>query len=132
VEANNDVREGLSFTRVLVIHAGIDEVTLLQGRDTPLWVPLTRDTSQGLLRELTDRVGAVLPRITRLLEQEDMSESVVIQAAYIGLGPFFSEPSSGNSSAKGKNREVFGAAGMKALRLSALGLIRTVSSRIRK
>jgi hypothetical protein len=61
------------------------------------------------------------------LEQEDMSETVVIQAAYIGLGPFFSESSSVESSSKGKEREVFGAAGLKALRLSALSLIRTVS-----
>jgi hypothetical protein len=98
-----------------------------EGRDTPLLLPLTRDVSQGLLREVTEGVGAVLPRITRLLEQEDMSESVVIQAAYIGLGPFFSEPSSGCASVKGKSRDMFETAGMKALRLSALGLIRTVS-----
>ena len=73
------------------------------------------------------------PTSTRMVA---MSDSIIIQAAYISIGPFFVvEPSIVQSKGKDKAKEkvvlnvqdvLGGEAGFRALRLSSLAVIRTV------
>lgn len=59
-----------------------------------------------------------------------MSDSIIIQAVYIAIGPFF-VVDSGEGDTKGKKDSVvlntFGKSAMRGLRLDALALIRSVS-----
>jgi cohesin loading factor subunit SCC2 len=62
-----------------------------------------------------------------------MPEGIVIQAVYIGIGPFFVEPSGAGSASggtgstgKGRDKDNFGAVAMKEMRSTALSLTKTV------
>lgn len=87
------------------------------------------------LSEIFQSLLNCIPRITRLLASASitMSDTIVIQAVYISIGPFFvTEQGVGSDTSKGKkDREdviskTFGKSAMHGLRLDALGLIRTV------
>ena len=86
-----------------------------------------------LLNEIVQAVSSILPRITDLIcaDTMAMSESIIIQAVYIAIGPFFVVEA--DSESKGKKTSgsaaVSALAGtaMRSLRLDALSLIRSVS-----
>ena len=63
-----------------------------------------------------------------------MSDSIIIQAVYIAIGPFFVVESGVDDGLKGAKKEkenvvnrTLGKSAMRALRLDALSLIRSVS-----
>lgn len=60
-----------------------------------------------------------------------MSDSIIIQTVYIGIGPFFVVESGIEGDTKGKKQNVvlstLGNSSMRGLRLDALSLIRNVS-----
>lgn len=67
-----------------------------------------------------------------------MSDTIIIQAVYIAIGPFFVvEGAGGDGEAKGKGKperesvvlRTLGKSAMRGLRLDALALIRSVSRR---
>jgi cohesin loading factor subunit SCC2 len=65
-----------------------------------------------------------------------MSDSIIIQAVYIAIGPFFVVESGGEGDTKVKKENVvlrtFGKSAMRGLRLDALSLIRSVSRCMRQ
>lgn len=86
------------------------------------------------LGETFQAISAVLPRINTLINAESvaMSDTIIIQAVYIAIGPFFVVDAGGDGDAvKGKKDNVvlktFGTSAMRGLRLDALSLIRSVS-----
>lgn len=89
-------------------------------------------THHRLLGELFQALTAVLPCVTSLFSAESvaMGETIIIQAVYIAIGPFFVLDSS-DVDGKGKKESVvvktFGKTSMRGLRLEALALIRRVS-----
>ncbi|KAF9457433.1 hypothetical protein BDZ94DRAFT_1326256 [Collybia nuda] len=85
------------------------------------------------LGETFRAISAVLPKISTLISAENvaMSDTIIIQAVYIAIGPFFVVDAGGDGdSAKGKKDNVvlktFGTSAMRGLRLDALSLIRTI------
>jgi cohesin loading factor subunit SCC2 len=91
---------------------------------------------RSLLKELFQALSSALPRVTGLIGAEAvaMSDTIIIQAVYIAIGPFFIvEASEGD--AKGKKdggasqliHGVLGSSAMRGLRLDALSLVRSVS-----
>ena len=94
------------------------------------------------LSELFQALASVLPRINNLVSAESlaMSDSIIVSAVYIAIGPFFVvESGEGEGGAKGSKKEkekekenvvlkTFGKSAMRGLRLDALALIRSVSS----
>ncbi|KJA17973.1 hypothetical protein HYPSUDRAFT_205707 [Hypholoma sublateritium FD-334 SS-4] len=87
---------------------------------------------RGQLSELFVALSAVIPRINNLVNAEAvaMSDSIIIQAVYIAIGPFFVVDLSGETDAKGKKESVvirtLGKSAMRGLRLDALSLIRSI------
>ncbi len=87
--------------------------------------------SRRLLGEVFQALSSVLPRVNSLINAETvaMSDSIIIQAVYIAIGPFF-VVDSGEGDTKGKKDSVvlntFGKSAMRGLRLDALALIRSV------
>ena len=92
------------------------------------------------LNEMFQAVSAVLPKINMLINAENvaMSDSIIIQAVYIAIGPFFVVESAGGdgegTTTKSKKNadgnvvlKTFGKSAMRGLRLDALALIRSVS-----
>ena len=87
-----------------------------------------------LLSEIFQAISSILPRINDLIcaDTMAMSESIIIQAVYIAIGPFFVVEA--ESEGKGKKAAIsnsviaaLGGTAMRALRLDALALIRSVS-----
>ncbi|KAF9488996.1 hypothetical protein BDN71DRAFT_1531854 [Pleurotus eryngii] len=84
-----------------------------------------------LLGEVFQALSSVLPRVNSLINAETvaMSDSIIIQAVYIAIGPFF-VVDSGEGDTKGKKDSVvlntFGKSAMRGLRLDALALIRSI------
>ncbi|KAH7906512.1 hypothetical protein BJ138DRAFT_1071604 [Hygrophoropsis aurantiaca] len=84
------------------------------------------------LSELFQALSAVLPRINMLISDENivMSDAIIIQLVYIAIGPFFVIESVNENDTKGKKESAVintpGASAMRALRLDALSLIRTL------
>ncbi|KAF7297577.1 Sister chromatid cohesion protein [Mycena kentingensis (nom. inval.)] len=78
-------------------------------------------------------ITATLPRLSALVNTETvaMSDSIIISAVYIAIGPFF-VVDTGEEAATKKEREsnpvikTFGSTAMRALRLDALSLIRVI------
>ena len=105
--------------------------------------------SQGYRRQISEifqALSSVLPRVNTLINAASitMSDTIIIQAVYIAIGPFFVVESGEGSyvdgdveKEKGKRRDkgekenvvirTFGKSAMRGLRLDALSLIRTVS-----
>jgi cohesin loading factor subunit SCC2 len=79
-------------------------------------------------------LSAVMPRITNLLCTETvvMSDSIIIQAVYIAIGPFFVVEAGAADDVKGKKENLIlntlGKSAMRGLRLDALSLIRGASA----
>ncbi|KAF9046656.1 hypothetical protein BJ165DRAFT_1369666 [Panaeolus papilionaceus] len=84
------------------------------------------------LGELFQVVSSVIPRVNNLINAESvaMSDSIIIQAVYIAIGPFFVVDAGGDSDAKAKKDNVviktLGKSAMRGLRLDALSLIRSI------
>ncbi|KAF8158512.1 hypothetical protein B0H34DRAFT_797892 [Crassisporium funariophilum] len=84
------------------------------------------------LGETFQALSAVIPRINNLVNAESvaMSDSIIIQAVYIAIGPFFVVDTGGDGDAKGKKDNVIiktlGKSAMRGLRLDALSLIRSI------
>ncbi|KAI0366939.1 hypothetical protein BV20DRAFT_951369 [Pilatotrama ljubarskyi] len=86
-----------------------------------------------LLSEIFQAISSVLPRINDLIcaDSMAMSESIIIQAVYIAIGPFFVVEAEGESKGKksGGGSGVLaglGGSAMRGLRLDALSLIRSI------
>jgi cohesin loading factor subunit SCC2 len=77
-------------------------------------------------------LSAALPRIDAMVYADSvaMSDSLVIQAVYIAIGPFFVVEGQPDIAGKGKKENVvvgtLGSSAMRGLRLGALSLIRSV------
>ena len=94
--------------------------------------PADCSQERRLLAETFHALSSILPRITQLVcaETMAMSESIIIQAVYIAIGPFFVA----DATTDGKGREkkdnavlnTLGPSAMRGLRLEALSLIRSV------
>ncbi|TFK52693.1 hypothetical protein OE88DRAFT_1628274 [Heliocybe sulcata] len=92
-----------------------------------------RDHRQ-ILSELFQALSAVIPRVNNLISAEvvAMSESIIIQAVYIAIGPFFVAEAGGDGEAKGRGKKeniivsTLGGSAMRGLRLDALSLIRSI------
>ncbi|TFK39055.1 hypothetical protein BDQ12DRAFT_682942 [Crucibulum laeve] len=94
------------------------------------------DTHRQQLGETFQALSSVLPRINMLVNAESvtMSDSIIIQAVYIAIGPFFivesgSEEKSSSKKEKEKGNVVLktlGKSAMRGLRLDALSLIRSI------
>ncbi|KAJ7457662.1 hypothetical protein B0H11DRAFT_208709 [Mycena galericulata] len=85
-----------------------------------------------ILSETFQALSAVLPRLSTLVNAEAvaMSDSIIIQAVYIAIGPFF-VIDAGEDGDKKKEKEsavirTFGKSAMRGLRLDALSLIRAI------
>ena len=85
---------------------------------------------RGLVADIFQLLSSVVPRINSLIRSEfiSLSDVIIIQAVYIAIGPFFiMEPT---PDVKGKKSNVvyntLGNSAIKALRLDALVLIRSV------
>ncbi|KAF7422876.1 Sister chromatid cohesion protein 2 [Pleurotus ostreatus] len=87
--------------------------------------------NRRLLGEVFQALSSILPRVNSLINAETvaMSDSIIIQAVYIAIGPFF-VVDSGEGDTKGKKDSVvlntFGKSAMRGLRLDALALIRSI------
>lgn len=95
----------------------------------------TSATSRDHRRQLNETfqaLSAVLPRVNNLVSADlvVMSDSIIIQAVYIAIGPFFVVDSGGDGERKGKKQDIvlstLGKSAMRGLRLDALSLIRSV------
>lgn len=78
------------------------------------------------IAEVCDSVTNTIPLVSRLVQHVEMSEDIVISSIYLSLSPFFHEAAS--STGKGNPVDV-NPVGIKALRMAALGLVRTVFGR---
>lgn len=97
-------------------------------------LPSSRDSHhRRQVAEIFQAVSAVIPRINDLISADSMamSETIIIQAVYIAIGPFFVTETSEHEG-KGKKENVvlntLGTSAMRGLRLDALSLIRSVST----
>lgn len=87
-----------------------------------------------LIGEIFQVITAVLPGINNLVCADimTMSDTIVIQAVYIAIGPFFVIESGGDSDKIKKTTSgqlvssTLGSSGMRGLRLEALSLVRSV------
>jgi cohesin loading factor subunit SCC2 len=89
-------------------------------------------SDRQVLNETFKSLSALLPRLSNLVNAEAvaMSDSIIIQAVYIAIGPFFVIDSGEEGGKKEKENAVihtFGKSAMRGLRLDALSLIRAVS-----
>jgi cohesin loading factor subunit SCC2 len=86
------------------------------------------------LAELFQALSAVIPRINNLVCAENvaMSDTIIISAVYIAIGPFFVVDAGGDADSKSKKDngviKTLGKSAMRGLRLDALSLIRSVRS----
>lgn len=111
----------------------------LNANNNPLLYYIVKHASSGSkghrrqLSEIFQALSGVLPKINNLINAEtvSMSDSIIIQAVYIAIGPFFVVDAGGDENSKGKKDNVvlktLGTSAMRGLRLDALSLIRSVS-----
>ncbi|KAK7023031.1 sister chromatid cohesion protein [Favolaschia claudopus] len=83
------------------------------------------------LSDTFQALSSVLPRLSTLVNAEAvaMSDSIIIQAVYIAIGPFFVVDAAEEGGKKEKESAVirtFGKSAMRGLRLDALSLIRSI------
>ncbi|KAG8703668.1 Sister chromatid cohesion protein 2, partial [Ceratobasidium sp. 394] len=126
-----------------IIYPYVETASDVHGHSPQLLLHVAQSTSssavdhRNLLGEIFRALNAVLPRITALANR-GISETMVIQAAFIGIGPFFvvevtnekSSKASGGDKKNGGRIQVLDALGgstsMRGLRLTALGLVRAL------
>ena len=95
-----------------------------------------------LIGEIFQTISSIMPRIAALTcsngdDATGMSDTIVIQAVYIAISPFFVEGSDGDAKGTSKKSSTgattriipstLGTSPMRGLRLEALSLIRSVS-----
>lgn len=83
------------------------------------------------MSELFQALSAGLPRVNSLFSADGimMSDTIIIQAVYIAIGPFFVvESHEGDLKGKKENAvlSTLGSSAMRGLRLDALSIIRSV------
>ncbi|CAE6533842.1 unnamed protein product [Rhizoctonia solani] len=133
----------LSVTKSLlsgIIYPYVETASDIHGHSPPLLVHVAQGSSdfaiqhRKLLGEIFQTLNASLPRITALANH-GISETMVIQAVFIGIGPFFvveaaSEKSSKADKKGGSRVQILdvlgGPTSMRGLRLAALGLVRAL------
>ncbi|KAG8738993.1 Sister chromatid cohesion protein 2 [Ceratobasidium sp. 414] len=126
-----------------IIYPYVETASDVHGHSPQLLLHVAQSTSssavdhRNLLGEIFRALNAVLPRVT-VLANHGISETMVIQAAFIGIGPFFvvevaNEKGSKASAADKKNGgriqvldALGGSTSMRGLRLTALGLVRAL------
>ncbi|KAG9123567.1 Sister chromatid cohesion protein 2 [Ceratobasidium sp. 392] len=126
-----------------IIYPYVETASDVHGHSPPLLLHVAQSSSssavdhRNLLGDIFRVLNAVLPRITALANH-GVSETMVIQAAFIGIGPFFvvevTNEKTGKSSAADKKNSgrmqvldaLGGATSMRGLRLTALGLVRAL------
>jgi cohesin loading factor subunit SCC2 len=121
-----------------VVYPFVEASGDIGGHQPPLLQHLVKNistTSRDHRRQLSETfqaLSAVIPRINNLVSAElvVMSDTIIIQAVYIAIGPFFVVDSGGDGDRKGKKDNVvlstLGKSAMRGLRLDALSLIRSV------
>jgi cohesin loading factor subunit SCC2 len=87
---------------------------------------------QHKLDEIFQEMSSVIPRITSLINSDlvVMSDTIIIQAVYIAIGPFFANESSTDGEGKTKKgpaTDLGKRLSLRGLRFDALSLIRTVN-----
>ncbi|KAG8907886.1 Sister chromatid cohesion protein 2 [Tulasnella sp. 403] len=126
------------FTKVVFPFAEVSSD--VHGQASAILVYIVRENDElsqqcrGLVAEIFQSLSAVLPRINALISRTDlsMSESIIIQAVYIAIGPFFAVEFGADSKTSSKDKGALvlvclgGAAALGGLRLSALSLIRSI------
>ncbi|TFK69516.1 protein rad9 [Pluteus cervinus] len=116
---------------------GSTDLGSIGANNHPLLQCLVKDSSpkvDGLRRQLNEvfqALSGVLPKINKLVNAESvaMSDSIIIQAVFIAIGPFFVvEPGEGDTKGKKENvvSRTLGKSAMRGLRLDALSLIRSI------
>ncbi|KAJ1303221.1 hypothetical protein OPQ81_011419 [Rhizoctonia solani] len=123
-----------------IIYPYVETASDVHGHSPPLLLHVAQDTSgfaihhRKLLGEIFQTINASLPRITALANH-GISETMVIQAVFIGIGPFFvveAASDKGSKTDKKNNGRVQvldvlgGPTSMRGLRLAALGLVRAL------
>ncbi|CAE7081849.1 unnamed protein product [Rhizoctonia solani] len=123
-----------------IIYPYVETASDVHGHSPPLLLHIAQGSSgfathhRKLLGEIFLTLNASLPRITALANH-GISETMVIQAVFIGIGPFFvvevtSEKSSKADKKGGSRVQVLdvlgGPTSMRGLRLAALGLVRAL------
>ncbi|CAE6465375.1 unnamed protein product [Rhizoctonia solani] len=123
-----------------IIYPYVETSSDVHGHSPPLLLYVAQGTSdlaiqhRKLLGEIFQTLNAVLPRITALANH-GISETMVIQAVFIGIGPFFvvevvSEKGLKADKKNGGRIQVLdilgGPTSMRGLRLTALGLVRAL------
>ncbi|CAE6432892.1 unnamed protein product [Rhizoctonia solani] len=123
-----------------IIYPYVETASDVHGHSPPLLLHIAQGTSgfaiqhRKLLGEIFQTLNALLPRITSLANH-GISEAMVIQAVFIGIGPFFvvevtSEKGSKVDKKSGGRVQVLdvlgGPTSMRGLRLAALGLVRAL------
>ncbi|CAE6459153.1 unnamed protein product [Rhizoctonia solani] len=123
-----------------IIYPYVETASDVHGHSPPLLLHVAQGTSgfaiqhRKLLGEIFQTLNALLPRITALANH-GISETMVIQAVFIGIGPFFvvevvSEKGSKVDKKGGSRVQVLdvlgGPTSMRGLRLAALGLVRAL------
>ncbi|KAI5117240.1 hypothetical protein M0805_001558 [Coniferiporia weirii] len=113
---------------------------------SPMLMYITNRMAQGplllgsaehrrLIGEIFRALSAVLPRINNLVctDMLSMSDSIIIQAVYIAIGPFFVIENNSEADFKGKKdattliiANTLGSSGMRGVRLEALTLIQSI------
>ncbi|KAF8889236.1 hypothetical protein CPB85DRAFT_1441418 [Mucidula mucida] len=101
----------------------------------PLLAHVMKDQNcNKIMQEIFQTLSAAMPRINSLVNAESvsMSDSIIISAVYIAIGPFF-VVEAGGEEGRGKNKgnenvviRTFGKSAMRGLRLDALTLIRSI------
>ena len=126
----------VSLKRTALNHS----LKFIKGHSPPLLLYVAQGTSgfaiqhRKLLGEIFQTLNAVLPRITALANH-GISETMVIQAVFNGIGPFFvveavSEKGTKADKKNGSRVQALdvlgGPTSMRGLRLTALGLVRAL------
>lgn len=119
-----------------IVYPFVEASLDLYGRASPLLkFAIRAQDGAGHRRQLAEvfhSISSVIPRINDLICSDyiSLSESIIIQAVYIAVGPFFMvDPADGRDRDK-KDNVILGTLGnsaIRGLRLDALSLIRSVN-----
>lgn len=91
-------------------------------------------TTNKVMQEIFQTLSSTMPRINSLVNAESvtMSDSIIISAVYIAIGPFFVVEAVAEEGRGKKDKTVdnviktFGKSAMRGLRLDALTLVRSI------
>ncbi|KAJ6466251.1 hypothetical protein C8R45DRAFT_1021008 [Mycena sanguinolenta] len=119
------------LTKIVYPFVEASASTSVGGASELLMHTIRMGSHKHLLSETFQALAAVLPRLSTLVNAESvaMSDSIIIQAVYIAIGPFFVVDAGEEGGKKEKESAVirtFGKSAMRGLRLDALSLIRAI------